>query len=600
MAPQEFLVNRGDPWEHDPGPPANRHWARLFAETPNYRGLGRALSGRDEFRWHFGPMFYRGNLTDNHAKVLVIGQEGAQDESLGHRSFVGGTGARMQHFLTHLGITRSYLFLNTFVYPIFGQYKGTDLLWLAQNPASPVVKHRHEIFNYVLERHDVRLIVAVGRAAKESVHTWVKSRGGTCPSGSHDVSGCAASALGPKVRVVGVVHPGSSGQGGSTGAIISDFKRALRQIAEWDAADPSWLPTDPGATRGTPTNYVYRSAPIPFRDFPYGISWRVGQGGTSSNRKDAQRGIQMFSEDGEYAASVPYPSTAAGTQEGYQEHADDRAYEPPRHDFEDFDRGPSASLAKLMMGGETGLAWPDFAALGVTSHESFGYGPIYRGRPEQTRALILADQDCDDDLFMARAYTGDGGQRFQQFLTAMGLERSYCILRVLPVDTRDLPTTTVNAIVDHAQVQKVYQAIVSKILSKNQTAVALTVGSQAARLAPHVLPATVPVVKLATWSGPSTVANWQQALNQLKTMTYTKDLQTPTFTYDGTRGQIPRFDLPYGTLRWMGTSGDRAVRARVSGAPSPHYYKVLMPRWAFNLGAEPLTDEEQDAIDTVS
>ena len=28
----------------------------------------------------------------------------------------------MQHVLTHLGITHSYLFMNTFVYPIFGQY----------------------------------------------------------------------------------------------------------------------------------------------------------------------------------------------------------------------------------------------------------------------------------------------------------------------------------------------------------------------------------------------------------------------------------------------------------------------------------------------
>ena len=38
----DFLKDRGLPWEFDPGPPANRQWARLFAETPNYRGLGRA------------------------------------------------------------------------------------------------------------------------------------------------------------------------------------------------------------------------------------------------------------------------------------------------------------------------------------------------------------------------------------------------------------------------------------------------------------------------------------------------------------------------------------------------------------------------------
>ena len=76
---------------------------------------GNALTGKDEFRWHFGPMFYRGRLGDHEIKVLIVGQEGAQDESLSHRSFTGGTGARMQHLLTHLGITRSYLFANTFV-----------------------------------------------------------------------------------------------------------------------------------------------------------------------------------------------------------------------------------------------------------------------------------------------------------------------------------------------------------------------------------------------------------------------------------------------------------------------------------------------------
>ena len=168
-------------------------WARLFAETPNYRGLGKAVLGREKFRWHFGPMFYRGRLTDGDVRVLVIGQEGAQDESLGHRSFVGGTGARMQHFLHHIGITRSYLFLNTFVYPINGQYDGAKLRWLAQSPDSPIVQHRHAILDHVLARNDLRLVVAVGVAAKETVVTWVKAHGGSARRGAEDVSRCDGS-----------------------------------------------------------------------------------------------------------------------------------------------------------------------------------------------------------------------------------------------------------------------------------------------------------------------------------------------------------------------------------------------------------------------
>ena len=104
-AMNEYWEGRGYPWEYDPGPPKNKSWARLFARTPNYRGLGVAATGSERFRWHFGPMFYRGRLKDNSVKVLVIGQEGAQDESLSHRSFTGGTGARMQHFLNYIGIT---------------------------------------------------------------------------------------------------------------------------------------------------------------------------------------------------------------------------------------------------------------------------------------------------------------------------------------------------------------------------------------------------------------------------------------------------------------------------------------------------------------
>jgi len=101
---------RGGLWEYDPGPPGSSGWAELFAETPNYRGLGRAVVGREAFRWHHGPMFFRGRL-DGSATAMVVGQEGAQDESLSHRSFTGGTGARMQHLLHFLGIGRSYLFL---------------------------------------------------------------------------------------------------------------------------------------------------------------------------------------------------------------------------------------------------------------------------------------------------------------------------------------------------------------------------------------------------------------------------------------------------------------------------------------------------------
>lgn len=577
--------DRGVPWEFDPGPPPNRKWARIFAETPNYRAIGKAATGKELFRWHFGPMFYRGRLADGAVKVLVIGQEGAQDESLAHRSFSGGTGARMQHFLRHLGITESYLFLNTFVYPIFGQYDA-ELKPLAQGPTSPIVKHRHALFDYVVERNDVRLVIAVGTAAKESVATWVAAHGGTCAVGPKDVSKCDLTVISPKLKAVGVVHPGGAGKGGSTAAIKADFVKALKTIETWAAADPSWLPVDAGATRGSATSYKYASAPIPFRDLPFGVAWRVGRGGTSSNRKDNQRSIQVFSAGGKYGASVNYPGDCAGSKDGYEDEPGDLPYEPPKVSFADYDPGPPATVAQLLQGGEAAFPWPDFEALGVKSHKSFGCGPIYRGRFEQARVLLLADQESHDDLFLYRAITGDGGQRLQAWLKAAGLTRSYLILRPLPVDTCDLSTATVNALVDHARVRALHGELMKRVAAANPLACIVAVGPQARRLLPHVAPAGLTRIEMKAPGEPGFLASWQTALQQLQQLSFPRDLASPSFSYSGQRGQIPRLDLPFGTLRWQGSSGDRGARAKSSSTFSPHYYKIHMPKWAFALPPE--------------
>ena len=577
--------DRGAPWEFDPGPPSNREWARLFAETPNYRAIGKAASGKELFRWHFGPMFYRGRLADGAVKVLVIGQEGAQDESLAHRSFSGGTGARMQHFLRHLGITESYLFLNTFVYPIFGQYDA-QLRPLAQGLTSPIVTHRHALLDYVVERNDLRLVVAVGTAAKETVATWVKAHGGTCAVGPKDVSTCDMTVIAPKLKAVGVVHPGGAGKGGSTTAIKADFVKALTKIAAWADDDPAWLPVDPDGTRGSAASYKYASAPIPFRDLPYGVAWRIGRGGTSSNRKDHQRSIQVFSSGGSYGASVTYPTDGTGSKEGYDDEPGDLPYEPPKTSFGDYDPGPPATMARLLLGGESAFPWPNFEALGVTSHPSFGCGQIYRGRFEHARLLILADQESHDDLFLFRALTGDGGQRLQAWLTAAGLTTSYLILRTLPVDTLDLPPARVAALVDRAEVRALYAEAVKRIAAANPLACIVAVGPHATRLLPHVAPSGLTRIEMTSPNASGFLASWQAGLQQVQPLSFPRDLASPSLSYTGQRGQIARLDLPFGTLRWQGSSGDRGARANASGTFSPHYYKVHMPRWAFELKPE--------------
>jgi uracil-DNA glycosylase len=589
---------RGNPWEHDPGPTGASGWAELFAETPNYRGLGREVVGREAFRWHHGPMFFRGRL-DGSAKVVVVGQEGAQDESLSHRSFTGGTGARMQHFLRFLGLDRSYLFLNSFVYPIFGQYTD-DLRPLAQDPRSPVVKHRNRILDKAVVDGDVRLIVAVGKAAKESVATWIEAHGGTAqPNALHNA---ALGSIPNRVKIVGVLHPGGAA-GGSTADIKADFGRAIGHVRDWLQADPGWLPVDPGMSRNLSATFPYASVAIPFRDFPFGTCPRLGRGGTSSNRSDDQRAIRLFSAAGKYNAKGAHlsdPSTAGGSNAGYDGDPGDLPYEPPRASPRSFDGGPPASLARLLLGGEPGFDWPDFAALGVTSHPSFGTGPIYRGRFSQLSLIVLADQTSDDDTFTGRALSGEAGQRFQGVLRAAGLTKRYLIIRTLPVDTLDLTPAKRLALVDQPKVQALHRELLSRVRSANSGVTALlAMGPGARRLAPNVVPAGLDVIELAGHGEAGFQASWQAALTQLSGRAYTRDLANPTFSAPTSRSQLPRTDLPYGTPRWVGTSGDRAVRPRNNdtGKPSPDYLKLFLPSWVASLAAAPLTPAEQAAAD---
>lgn len=586
MTWEQWWTDRGHPSEHDPGPPRNRRWARLFAEVPNYRGLGLAVTGRESFRWHFGPMFYRGRLGDSEVKVLVVGQEGAQDESLAHRSFAGGTGSRMQHLLNHLGVTRSYLFLNTFCYPIFGQY-GDHLRWLAQHPDSPIAAHRNELFDYVVARNDLQLVIAVGAAAKESIASWLETHG--VEADSRDLAKADPSSISSELRTIGVLHPGGAASGASS-AIKADFRKAIRTIDRWRSDDPSWLSVDIGEVAHRATDYEYRSAPLPFRDFPFGATWRLGRGGTSSNRKDDQRSIQLFSAGGHYNGrgdDPTYTGAATGSNEGYRDEPDDIPYEPSRSSYLDFDRGPDAAMARLLTPG-----WPTLE--GAMGHPSLGFGPIYRGRFEDVTMLVLAEPGCHDDLFTGRALTGDDGQHLQEWMRAAGITESYLILRVPPFDTGGSTRRQREGWVDDQRTVDAYRAIIDRVGGRSPRPIVVTLGSVAARLAQELgLDAAVDLVPHADGGA---LQSWRGALAELERRRYRKDFRSPTFDYDGARGQIPRFDLPYGTLLWQGTSGDRGIQGKVRGQPSGDYYKQFAPRWVFDLEPAPLSQAERRAV----
>ena len=98
-----------------------------YAQQP-FRGLAENYPEADvyppgQFRVEWGPIFHRGRL-DGSARVLVIGQDPAQHETVVRRILVGEAGRRLQGLLAKLGITQSYVLINTFLYSVYGSVKA--------------------------------------------------------------------------------------------------------------------------------------------------------------------------------------------------------------------------------------------------------------------------------------------------------------------------------------------------------------------------------------------------------------------------------------------------------------------------------------------
>ena len=96
-----------------------RPYDRLVRDAP-----GDDVYPQAAFRTEWGPIFHRGRL-DGSARVLVLGQDPATHETICRRILVGEAGQRLQGLLAKLGITRSYILINTFLYSVYGQGGGT-------------------------------------------------------------------------------------------------------------------------------------------------------------------------------------------------------------------------------------------------------------------------------------------------------------------------------------------------------------------------------------------------------------------------------------------------------------------------------------------
>jgi hypothetical protein len=119
----------------------------------------------DQFRVEWGPVFHRGRL-DGSARVLVIGQDPAQHETIVRRILVGEAGRRLQGLLAKLGITRSYVCINTYLYSVYGGAKA------ATQRSPSLVDYRNRWLDALLVGGRVEAVIALGQAADKAWTLW--------------------------------------------------------------------------------------------------------------------------------------------------------------------------------------------------------------------------------------------------------------------------------------------------------------------------------------------------------------------------------------------------------------------------------------------
>jgi hypothetical protein len=154
----------------DPGPVAEPY-ASLARGYP-----GPDVYPPDAFRTEWGPIFHRGRL-DGSARVLVIGQDPAASESIARRILVGEAGHRAQGLLAKLGIDRSYVLVNTFLYSVYGQFSGNK-----HKDDRGIVTYRNRWLDALVAHNPIEAVIALGGLA-DGAWTKFKRHAGPAATG---------------------------------------------------------------------------------------------------------------------------------------------------------------------------------------------------------------------------------------------------------------------------------------------------------------------------------------------------------------------------------------------------------------------------------
>ncbi len=177
-------------WPEDP------KFLKLVANVPNLHAMDPNM-----FRYVFGSMPVRINITDGEGRALVIGQDGTHGAEVAGEPFNGaGTGGRGQHMVYHMTGTDEGIYMNTFTYTIRKQYGDyapvvvtnklgerelvfravlpPNLYLLAQHTESEFVKYRNSLIEAILARNPkLEIVLGYGGAARDSIATYLEAKG---------------------------------------------------------------------------------------------------------------------------------------------------------------------------------------------------------------------------------------------------------------------------------------------------------------------------------------------------------------------------------------------------------------------------------------
>jgi uracil-DNA glycosylase len=245
-------------------------FATLVAQYPGEEAYPSA-----DFRTEWGPVFHRGRL-DGSARLIVLGQDPATHEAITRRVLVGEAGQRVQGLLAKVGITDSYVMVNTFLYSVYGQQAAE------RHGSDEVIgAYRDRWLDALLLDTSATAVLTLGRLASAAYRNWSRTR----PQAA------------ARVHAVGVLHPtypeSSARATGrplaqTTARLLGDWNAHLAELAE------HVIPEGPVDLRGYGRGWRAGDwVLIPERDLPAGCppwwrdlaAWADREGRTSREKR---------------------------------------------------------------------------------------------------------------------------------------------------------------------------------------------------------------------------------------------------------------------------------------------------------------------------